>query len=416
MELLDAPMSEVVGSLKAGEPLDEEVGSQERVTVVVFAPDGTERFRSGQSPIGTWTGSGDVRVDGKELMYRTAEVGPDRVVAAVDWTRSLSRLHSIGAIFAVLLLPLSVIVGFAAYTAAGLMYRPLRKLTGAAKALAAEGKIGQLDDPKDADFSPLAQEINALLTRIAGEVERQERLVSDVAYDLRTPLTVIRGRLETALMQGNAQEYPIAMRTAIREAERLSAMAESILRIGACPENSEEIELSSHLVGAVERWRQAFDQRGATIEVQTQPCNARISGDEWDSVLDNLFDNAFKYGGDRCSVSLSPGEEIALEMRDNGPGVPEAERDRVFERFVRVDPSRGSSGHGLGLYLCASIVRRCGGAIRILAEPGMCVRVTLPALANLQTPTQAQNGIVGDGSVSMRNDGLTLTVRGIRSR
>lgn len=379
LELLEAPMHEVIGSLKSGEPLDEEVGAEDRVTVAVFSADGKLLFRSGTAPIGAWTGSGDLRFNGRDFIYRTSSVGSKSIVAAVDWTRPLARVRSMGTVFAMLLLPLALVVGLAAYVAADLMYRPLRKLTFAAKTLAAEGRIGQLQDPGDHDFSPLAQEINVLLQRISSEVERQERLVSDVAHDLRTPLTVIRGRLETALMQGNASDYPSAMRTAIREAERLSAMAESILRSGLRGDEFGAIELSSVLVESVDRWRPAFEKRGATLEISATRCHARITGEEWNSILDNLLDNEFKYGGDHCHVSLTAGENVVLEVRDNGPGVPDDERKRVFDRFVRLDTSRSSEGHGLGLYLCASFVRKRGGSIEILSEPGMALRLTLPA-------------------------------------
>lgn len=378
LELIEAPIKEVTDALRSGEPLDEEAGIQDRVTIAVYLPDGKLRYHSGTAPIGFSMDSGEASLGGRDYIYSTSILGKDRVVAAVDWTQSLTRLKGIRTIFAVLLLPLALIVGFAAYVAAGLMNRPLRSLTFAAKELAADGKIGQLEDPDDADFSPLAREMNALLQRISSEVERQERLVSDVAHDLRTPLTVIRGRLETALMQGSAADYPTAMRTAIREAERLSAMAESILRSGVQGDECGEIELSGILTEATDRWRPAFVQRGASLDVDAASCFARISGEEWNSILDNLLDNAFKYGGLCCNVSLSEGDEIELVVRDNGPGVPENDRERVFDRFVRLDTSRGSNGHGLGLYLCASIVLRLGGTIQILAEAGMVVRVTFP--------------------------------------
>lgn len=381
-DLLQAPMNEVVGSLRSGEPLDEEVGAADRVTVVVFAASGTLSFRSGTAPVGKWGGSGEMSLSGRKYIYRTVSVGSRTVVAAVDWTQALARLERMRLVFAILLLPFALIVGLAAYVAAGLMYRPLRKLTFAAKAMATEGKIGQLDDPGDPDFTPLAQEINALLHRISSEVERQERLVSDVAHDLRTPLTVIRGRLETALMQANTVAYPAAMQTAIAEAERLSVLADSILTSGIQPEVCGAVELSEPLKAAILRWEQAFEQRGGNLEATAENCFARIGEDEWNSILDNLIDNAFKYGGSSCKVSLSVGKETVLTVRDDGPGIPAPDRMRVFERFVQLDPSRSSKGHGLGLFLCAAAVSRRGGTIAVLDEPGMAVCIRLPKAAS----------------------------------
>jgi signal transduction histidine kinase len=262
------------------------------------------------------------------------------------------------------------------------MYRPLRQLTTDAKAMASLGEIGQLADPHDPDFSPLVHELNALLQRIAAEVERQERLVTDVAHDLRTPLTVIRGRLETTLMRARTEEYRPAMETAVRETERLSAMADAILRSQEEPVDAAAIELSTFVAEAIDRWTPIFEQRDARLAGTYVECWARVTSEEWTSLLDNLLDNAFKYGGDYCSVALTCGSEIRLEVCDNGGGVPEAERERVFERFVRLDSSRGADGHGLGLYLCATTVRARGGTIGLAPkQSGICILIELPKAA-----------------------------------
>lgn len=377
-DLLESPLREVLGSIRSNEPLDEEVGAQERVTVVVFAPDGRPIFRSGVAPVGRWSGSGEVRVEGREFVYRSVRSGDDTVVAASDWTESRRRLYVICEALLVMLPLLAAAVGLAAYIAAGLMYRPLRRLTHSAKALADAGKIGRLEDPGDPDFTPLARELNALLVRIEEEMARQERLVSDVAHDLRTPLTIIRGRLETALLQGNPENYASAMRTAIREAERLSAIADAILMAGDSGSEVEAQELSTLVLDAVSRWRPQFEQKGGSLTCSVAACRALVWSEEVDVILDNLLDNALKHGGKRCTVKLKAGETTILEVMDDGAGVPPQERECVFERFTRLDVSRSTKGNGLGLYLCAALVRKRGGAIGIPDGPGMTVRISLP--------------------------------------
>lgn len=378
-DLLDAPMNEVITSLKSGDPLDEEVGAQEHVTVVVFSSDGRQRFRSGTSRVLPWHGSGEIHFGGRDLIYRSQPYGPETIVAVSDWTETRRSLAEMRTLFLLLILPLAASVGLAAFIAAGLMYRPLRQLTSEAQGMATSGNVGQLADPHDPDFSALVLELNMMLQRIAAEVERQDRLVTDVAHDLRTPLTVIRGRLETALMRGRPEDYVSAMETAVRETERLSIIAESILEGQAQRSTAEPIELSHYLSQALDRWKAIFDQRGARLIGSFVECRSTITPEEWASLLDNLLDNAFKYGGDSISVSLEDGLRIVLEISDNGGGIPEADRDRIFDRFVRLDSSRSAPGHGLGLYLCASMVRGRSGAIFVKSPKSpTTLRVELP--------------------------------------
>ena len=172
-ELLDAPMSEVINSLKSGEPLDEEVGAQDRVTVVVFDPSAHVKFRSGTAPLGDWRGEGEASVDGHSFLFRSATFKGNTVVAVSDWTAAKGRLDRTRIIFLVLILPLAAAVGIAAYVAAGLMYRPLRQLTASAREIVSQHRIGLLKDPLDPDFTPLVQELNARRSPI--------RVVSDPA-------------------------------------------------------------------------------------------------------------------------------------------------------------------------------------------------------------------------------------------
>ena len=379
-ELLDAPLEEAVNALNVGDPLDQEIAGQEDVTIAVFGPDGRKIFQSGRAPVSSWHGRGELIANGRSLLYRSEPHSQDTVVAAIDWTEPKSRLGAVRTTFVMLLLPLSLVVGLAAYIAAGLMFKPLKALTHAAREMAIEGKAGHLEEPRDAEFSPLVRELNVLLSRISAEVERQERLVSDVAHDLSTPLTVIRGRLETALMRDNADEYRPAIKTVIRETERLSAMAEAILRSERMEPDVPPLELSAIATEAVERWSSAFARRGAKLTGSFDECRSKISEEEWTSVLDNLLDNAFKYGGDRCKVALICRSTAKLEVTDNGPGIDPSERRRVFERFTRLDSSRGSNGHGLGLYLCSKIFRARGGSIGIEDGEGMRIIGTLPLI------------------------------------
>jgi signal transduction histidine kinase len=180
-------------------------------------------------------------------------------------------------------------------------------------------------------------------------------------------------------MQGNAEEYRPAIKTVIRETVRLSAMAEAILQSENVPTEVEAIDVSEITREAMDRWKLPFERKGAVLAESISECWGRITKEEWTSILDNLLDNAFKYGGDRCMVRLSCAASVVLEVTDNGKGIPVADRERVFERFTRLDSSRSSSGHGLGLYLCCKIMKARGGSIGIEQDTnGMRVVATLP--------------------------------------
>ncbi|MEA2554557.1 MAG: two-component system, OmpR family, sensor kinase [Fimbriimonadaceae bacterium] len=364
-----------------GPDLESAIPLRGRVSIAVFGPNSQLLYKSGPSPVGPWQGVGRVRADGRYLVYKSAVVGPNLIVVDSDWTDASNRLAGVRLLFTILLLPLAAIVGLTAYLAAGLMYGPLKLLTGQAKEMASTTKIGRLRDPHDPDFSPLALELNTLLDRIESEMKRQEQLVADVAHDLRTPLTIIRGRLETALLRGDEREYRAAIEIAVREAERLTAMANAILRSDVTTEEAAPIELSRLASDVVDRWKPAFQAEGAQLTAGLAPCQATIQPSEWTSLLENLIDNALKYGGNACCVRLSVAKTVVLEVADNGPGVPDGEQKRIFERFVRLDRSRASEGYGLGLFLCAQVVSARGGAIRMESDSssgGSKVVVTLP--------------------------------------
>lgn len=264
---------------------------------------------------------------------------------------------------------------------------PLRQMAAAARAMAR----GDFSQPVTAtsrdEVGDLAQSFEQMRAEL-GEVDRQRReLIANVAHELRTPLTVLRVRFEN-IVDGVEPNDAAAVAASLAEVERLSELVERVLDLsrlesGASPLHLERFDVAELLDDATA----AASGVGATqIETRTEGAErgpvthigdrARI-----DQVVRNLVDNAVRHGGGGCCVlGRSTPDGLVLEVADRGTGIPPAERERVMERFSRLDDARSTSGTGLGLAIVAEIVELHGGTIAITAnEPTGCrVVVALP--------------------------------------
>jgi hypothetical protein len=214
------------------------------------------------------------------------------------------------------------------------------------------------------------------------------REVSDnVAHDLRSPLNRLRSRLELAARHGFSDpEMRRDIEAAVEETDRLIATFNALLLIaeaeaGSVRESMEEIDLREVIVGVGELYEPLAEEKGARLVVKNSQRPARISGNKnlITQALANLVDNAIKYS--------SPGSEIlvaieqvqsgpSLVVADNGPGIPQEDRPRVVERFVRLEASRHSPGTGLGLSL-VSAVARLHDAEFVLSDNGPGLRAEI---------------------------------------
>ena len=223
--------------------------------------------------------------------------------------------------------------------------------------------------------------------------------VSNLSHELRTPLTGLRMFVET-LQEGRVRdeaERQECLGIIAQETERLSSLVDRILQFASFSRGKAPIELVPvPVVEAVRRAVKVFGKRaesmGASlvVEVSAGPgSRVRADRDALVQVLLNLLDNAVKYGGEngpRIVLSVRvQGRQVRIDVEDDGPGVPERERELVFEEFYRADDllARRTQGTGIGLALCRRIVLAHGGRIRMLASKrlgGALVRVDLPLL------------------------------------
>jgi signal transduction histidine kinase len=240
------------------------------------------------------------------------------------------------------------------------------------------------------EFDRLAGRINAALDRLQELMATIRRVTDDVAHDLRTPLSRLRQRLEAAAASGRDAEARGAVAGAIEECDRILGVFEALLRIaqveGGGPRASfKPFDLSGVVEAVAEVYGPAAEERRQTLAARVAPGVAAWGDRELATqMLANLVENAVRHGreGGRVEVALdqAPGGGAVVTVADDGPGIPPAERERVFRRFHRLDAARSSPGTGLGLALAKAIADLHGMSIDLSDNaPGLRVAVSVPA-------------------------------------
>jgi len=310
----------------------------------------------------------------------------------------LGERARIGAVLVrTLALSLVLFAGIAALGAAFVARRVLRRIEGvnlAAARLMAGDMTERLPVSGSGDeLDRLTAGLNAMLQRI-GELMAGLREVSDnIAHDLRTPLTRLRNHAEEALRTGHDEAaFRTALTRTIEESDGLIRVFDALLMIARAEAGADRTDLSpvdvSEVVADVaELYEPLAEEKGFVLRVDAEP-RLIVEGrrELIGQALANLIDNALKYGATPLApreIAVSArreGREIAIEVADRGPGVAEGDRDRVIDRFVRLESARSRPGSGLGLSLVAAVARMHGGALRLLDNaPGLRARLELPA-------------------------------------
>ena len=239
------------------------------------------------------------------------------------------------------------------------------------------------------EFDQLAANLNNMLDQIERLMGGMREVSDNIAHDLRTPLARLRARLELSLIDapevGAATD---AIRAAIDEADRLLATFNALLNIaeaesGARRNEAEPLDLAQTARAAAELYEPVAEEKGCALTLDVEP-GIMIRGDRHllSQAVANLLDNALKYGGGGVTLSAHQHDgRAALEVSDSGPGIPEDEREAVFDRFVRLEPSRSTPGNGLGLSLVRAVARLHDGTVALGDNgPGLKVRLEFAAL------------------------------------
>jgi signal transduction histidine kinase len=307
--------------------------------------------------------------------------------SAENATDVLVRLLTLG--YPVLL----VLVAGTSYWLTGRALAPVEAMRRRVAGITATDLDARVPVPPSHDqVAELAVTMNEMLDRLAAATEAQRRFVADASHELRSPLASIRAAHEVASVHPEAVDWAEVNADVLAELTRLERLVDDLLFLTRTDERGprpqhDDVDLDDLVAEEASRLR-----RTTGLQVVTRLVPARVVGDrlELARVLRNLADNATRYAVDRVELRVEPSAAAAVvDVVDDGPGIPVAERDRVFDRFVRLDTSRerAAGGAGLGLAIAREIARAHGGDLVVLDTPrGAHLRLRVPQPADLGSP------------------------------
>ncbi len=287
-------------------------------------------------------------------------------------------------------IPLVVLaVGMVSWWLVGRALRPVERMRREVEDISHTTLHRRIDEPTTGDeVARLAHTMNVMLDRLETAQTKQRQFVSDASHELRSPLTTIRTSVEVAKLHPEAVDWPQVATTVLNESERLDGLVSDLLDLAKLDETSNgehgarrgHVDVDELVLDDVAR----LQRLGYTVRAEGVSA-ARVDGDgrQLAKLVRNLLDNAARHAASAVTVTLSEDSTTAcLRVDDDGPGIPAEDRDRVFERFTRLDESRlrQTGGSGLGLALVKAIAEGHGGSVTALASPsgGARFEVRLP--------------------------------------
>ncbi len=303
--------------------------------------------------------------------------------------------HILGSALATSLLWLLAIGAFGGLLVARRLLQRVDAMSAKAATLLHGDLSGRLPLSGSGDeLDRLAQNLNAMLDRIARLMEGIRQVSDNVAHDLRTPLTRLRNNAEQALAADGGEEASReALEQVIAEADGLIRIFNALLLIARAEAQSSQegfapLDACALASDLGELYEPSAEERGVALKVEAPGVENVFGHRELiGQALANLIDNALKYGapdlpGQQGEVAIAvkgDARRVEISVGDRGPGIPAGERARVLERFVRLEASRSRPGSGLGLSLAAAVARLHGGDLRLEDNrPGLRVALSLP--------------------------------------
>ena len=319
-------------------------------------------------------------LDGREVRYLAMPLQVESsdetgiFVSAIDVPERLVDLRSTMTVYAWVAAVATVVVALVGWFVAGRLLQPVRHLQRTATRISAGALDERIPVTGNDDLSELTETINAMIARLEAAFVGQRRIVNDVRHELATPVTIIRGHIET-IDSHDPRDVQENLEVVVDELDRMSELIAQIAHLAdaerATAHRPRWIELGELTRAVFEKarmlgdhqWQHAGAATGMVFVDPSQVTQAWLQ----------LADNSAKYSPAGTPIAIGSSlnaDELRCWVSDEGPGIPESARSRIFERFGRADASRGPAGSGLGLPIVQTLVTVHGGRVDLQTETG----------------------------------------------
>ena len=337
----------------------------------------------GDTPI-TRRGEFELR-DGTRFRYVAVPVktgGRTRGVfaVAIDLSGELDEVNDALRIAAGVNIGVLILASLLAWVVAGRVLAPLRLLRDTARSISESDLTQRISVQGDDELADLARTFNEMLDRVEEAFGSQKAFLSDAGHELRTPITIIRGHLD--VMGDDPQERAETLELVADELDRMGRLVNDLLLLAKAsrpdflrPQTIDLDDLTHELFAkasalAERDWRLAAVGAGRIV-ADPQRLTQAVMNLSQNAVTHTLQGDAVELGSERRNGS------VRLWVKDTGPGVPEQEQARIFERFVRLDPAPAGDGAGLGLAITRAVAEAHGGRVELASRPGDSTRFTV---------------------------------------
>ena len=363
---------------RAGGPGGKSIDALEDEILQIIGADGSVRAASedareklGSTPLPVDDDPQTTTVDGETVLVVSEDIERDQtLVLAVSMEDDAETLATVATLLAIALPLLLLLVAVTTWSVVGRALRPVELIREEVDGITAERLHQRVPVPETADeIAALATTMNGMLARLDAAATAQRRFVSDASHELRSPLATIRQHAELAQAHPDVTSIGELAEVVSEEGLRLQGIVESLLLLARLDEGAsthdEAVDLDDIALGEVRRLRAAgIDVDGSGIHAARVHGDPRLLG----QLVRNLADNAVRHSRGRVAIGVTPSDGyVFVTIEDDGTGVPAEERERIFERFVRLDEarSRDAGGSGLGLAIARGIAASGHGTLTV---------------------------------------------------
>lgn len=363
---------------RAGGPGGKDIDALDDEILQIIGADGSVRAASedareklGSTPLPVDDDPQTTTVDGETVLVVSEDIERDQtLVLAVSMEDDAETLATVATLLAIALPLLLLLVAVTTWSVVGRALRPVELIREEVDGITAERLHQRVPVPETADeIAALATTMNGMLDRLDAAATAQRRFVSDASHELRSPLATIRQHAELAQAHPDVTSIGELAEVVSEEGLRLQGIVESLLLLARLDEGAsthdEAVDLDDIALGEVRRLRAAgIDVDGSGIHAARVHGDPRLLG----QLVRNLADNAVRHSRGRVAIGVTPSDGyVFVTIEDDGTGVPAEERERVFERFVRLDEarSRDAGGSGLGLAIARGIAASGHGTLTV---------------------------------------------------